>query len=283
MSKVTNNKQLILIDASFVTFYRFFATIRWYSFAHKEEYKEIMDNDGVNYNWMNNKIFIEKYEKMYMDAIIKAVKKRVFNNANIIFCLDTPKQKLWRSQLDSNYKGDRCDLTLKYNFKPTFAYTFETIIPNLVKDNMNSIMIEQMEADDIIASITMYLKETNPSQDIHIISGDEDFLQLGRINVKFYNLKAKIPVVLDEYDAKLMLKKKLLLGDKSDCIAGIFPKGSRIKKQELIESEDKLNEYLSKNPEAKKQYEFNQKMINFENIPKKYYNMAVKKYKEFNL
>jgi 5'-3' exonuclease len=275
MSKNTN-KPLILIDSSFVTFYRFFATIRWYSFAHKDEFKEIMENNGANYDWKTNKIFIEKYEKMYFDAIVKAVKKKVFNNANIIFCLDTPKQHLWRSQLDSNYKGDRYDLTLKYNFKPTFAYTFDTIIPNLVKDNIYSIMVDMMEADDIIACITMHLKETNPSQEIYIISGDEDFLQLGRPSVKFINLKSKQPIVLNEEQAKLALKTKLLMGDKSDCIAGIFPKGSRIKKKELIESDEKLNEYLSKNPDANKQYEFNQKMINFDNIPKKYYNSVIK-------
>jgi 5'-3' exonuclease len=273
-----NTKPLILVDSSFVTFYRFFATIRWFSFAYKEEYKEIMEKYKNEYDWMTNKVFIEKYEKMYMDALIKAVKKKVFNNADIIFCLDSPKETLWRSQIDCNYKGDRADLSLKHNFKPTFAYTFNTIIPNLVKDNSNmkKLRIDTIEADDIIAIICMHMKETNKDRPIYVVSGDEDFLQLGRDSIKFINFKSKQPIVLTEDEAMLALTKKLVMGDKSDCIASIFPKGSRVKKQEIIENKDKLKEYLDNNTEAKKQYDHNNKMINFENIPKKYYNMVVK-------
>ena len=39
----------------------------------------------------------------------------------------------------------------------------------------------QIEADDIIAIICMYYKELNNKQEIYIISGDKDFLQLGKI------------------------------------------------------------------------------------------------------
>ena len=41
-----------------------------------------------------------------------------------------------------------------------------------------------------------------------------------------------------------------------------------IKKKEILESDAKLNEYLESNPDAKKQYEFNKKMIDFRNIQK---------------
>jgi len=271
-------KPLILVDSSFVTFYRFFATIRWFSFAYKEEYKEIMEKYKNEYDWMTNKVFIEKYEKMYMDALIKAVKKKVFSNSDIIFCLDSPKETLWRSEIDCNYKGDRADLTLKYNFKPTFAYTFNTIIPNIIKEhtNMKKLRIDMMEADDIIAIICMHMKETDKDRPIYVISGDEDFRQLGRDSIKFINFKSKQPIVLTEDEAKLALNKKLVMGDKSDCITSIFPKGSRVKKQELIENQDKLKEYLDNNSDAKKQYDHNNNMINFEKIPKKYYNMVVK-------
>ena len=43
--------------------------------AHKEEFKEI--KDLKNYDWLNNKIFIEKYEKMYLDSIKKLVSAKV--------------------------------------------------------------------------------------------------------------------------------------------------------------------------------------------------------------
>ena len=56
-----NDKQediqpLILVDTSYTSFYRFFATIRWYSFAYPEEFKEFKAN--AKYDWKTNKIFI---------------------------------------------------------------------------------------------------------------------------------------------------------------------------------------------------------------------------------
>ena len=270
---------LILIDSSYTAFYRFFATIRWFSFAFPEEYKELKNN--TLYDWYENKVFLEKYEKMFLKSIVDLIKKKVFDNSTVVFCMDTPKEKLWRSTIDTNYKGNRIDMSLKNNFKPTFKYTFETMIPNFIKtnDNIHGIRINSMEADDLIASISIYLKDENKFDMIYIVSGDADFHQLGREDITFVNYKNKKPFKLTENEAMLSLKTKLIMGDKSDGILSIFPKGTRINKKELIENEEKLQEYLNNNMDVNEQYEFNKKMIDFNNIPKKYYNKAVK---EFN-
>ena len=269
-------KPYILVDTSYTSFYRFFATIRWYSFAFEEEFKELKKD--INYDWSKNKIFIEKYEKMYLESIIKLVTKKVFNNSIIIFCMDSPKAHLWRTELHCDYKGDRADLSLKYNFKTTFNYTYETMIPKLLATNESifNIRVDKIEGDDIIAIICMHLNKTNPDQPIYLVSGDEDFLQLGRPNITFVNYKIKKPFVLTEIQALESLNKKFILGDSSDCIKGIFPKGKRVNKKEIMESESKLLEFLDTNPSAKIQYEFNKKMIDFKNIPNVYYKKVVK-------
>lgn len=268
------NKPLILIDTSYTSFYRFFATIRWYSFAHPEEFKELKNDN--KYDWATNKIFIEKYEKMYLDSIIKLVKKKVFDNSFIIFCMDSPKENVWRSTIQSNYKGDRCDLSLKHNFKTTFNYTYDKMIPNIIKQysNINKLRIDKMEADDIIASICMY----NLNQTIYLVSGDDDFLQLGRPNIIFVNYKKKKPFTLTTDEAHKALMTKIIMGDPSDCIPSIIPKGKRVNKKELIESDSKLHELLDNNPDYKKQYLHNQAMINFNYIPKKYIDKIVRDY-----
>jgi hypothetical protein len=84
----------------------------------------------------------------------------------------------------------------------------------------------------------------------------------------FVNYKAKKAFKLTEEEAMKALRIKFILGDSSDCIPSIFPKGVRAKKKEILESDEKLEEYLNSNPEAKKQFEFNKKMIDFNNIPK---------------
>ena len=52
---------IILVDSSYTSFYRFFATKVWYGLAHKEEYKEIKEQGEQSYNWLTNEIFMEKY------------------------------------------------------------------------------------------------------------------------------------------------------------------------------------------------------------------------------
>lgn len=274
-----NIKPVILVDTSYTSFYRFFATIRWYSFSHPEEFAKIKSDN--NYDWLSNTIFIEKYEKMYLDSIIKLVKKKIFDNSYIIFCMDSPKEHLWRTQIQSDYKGDRADLSLKHNFKTVFNHTYATLIPNFIKakSSIYKLRVEKMEADDIIAIIAMYLEEKESNRPVYLVSGDEDFLQLGRDNLIFINYKVKKPVVLTKEQAKDALNNKLILGDTSDCIPSIFPKGKRIKKKEILESTEKLEDYLNVNPDAKKQYESNKKMIDFKNIPKMYINKVEKLYK----
>lgn len=271
-------KPIILVDTSYTSFYRFFATVRWYSFSHPEEFANFKSDN--KYDWSSNKIFMEKYEKMYLDSIIKLIKKKIFDNSTIIFCMDSPKDQLWRTQIQCDYKGDRVDLSLKHNFKPVFAYTYETMIPKFIKTNSSiyKLRVDKMEADDLIAIIAMHLGKKEPTRPVYLVSGDEDFLQLGRENLTFINYKAKKPIVLTKEQAALALREKIITGDTSDCIPSIFPKGKRIKKKDILESDIKLEEYLNLNKEAKDQYEINKKMIDFKNIPKTYVTKVEKLY-----
>jgi 5'-3' exonuclease len=280
---MSSNKPIILVDTSYTSFYRFFATIRWFSFAYPEEFKDLKSDN--KYDWSKNEIFIKKYEKMYLESIIKLVKKKIFTNSNIIFCMDTPKEKLWRMEIQENYKSGRCDLSLKHNFKTTFDYTYDFMIPKIIEQNKNihKLRMDEVEADDIIACISMYLNETNPIQQVYLVSGDEDFLQLGRDNVTFINYKKKKPFVLSKDDADKALLNKIINGDPSDCIPSIFPKGKRINKKEILESNIKLKEYLELNIEPRKQYEINKIMIDFNNIPKKYYNKIINLYNKLSI
>jgi 5'-3' exonuclease len=257
-------KNLILVDTSYTLFHRYFATLRWLSLAHSETYKEHINN--AEYNWQENEIFIEKYEKLYLFSIEKLIGKKIFKDSIIIFCMDTPKEQVWRTELKCDYKGDRFDMSKKTNFGPTFKYTYNKIIPDILKNkNMFKLRINKLEADDLIATICKHLENTNINT--YLVSGDEDFLQLGRKNLFFINFKTKKPKELTMEEAKLALHKKLLLGDKSDCIKSIFPKKFPVKtKKSLVEYIDQFNEFIKTNKEVHKKYIENTKLINFDSI-----------------
>lgn len=263
-------KNVILVDSSYTSFYRFFATKTWYSMAFKEEFKEIPDLK--TYNWLDNKEFIEKYEKMYLDSIKKLVSTKVYNDSIIIFARDPPQETIWRNDEACDYKAGRQDLTEKNNFKPVFKFTYQKLIPKWTKENDNMFEIKQdkIEADDIIALSCKYIKEKFKDKDIYIVSGDEDFLQLGDDNVYFANYRKKKVFQLTKDEANNALIKKIVEGDCSDNIPSIF-KGKRIpNKKSLLEDIDKLMDFINDNTDYKKKYDSNKKIIDFDFIPEKF-------------
>ena len=133
MSTKIDNNLILLIDTSFNSFFRFFATKRWYSLAHKEEYSKI--DNFEEYDWTENKEFIEKYEKLYLNFVKKIVSYHYPNKTDyiIIFVQDPPQQDIWRNKLINNYKGKRKNIVKECNIKPVFSFTYNKIIPNLEK------------------------------------------------------------------------------------------------------------------------------------------------------
>lgn len=264
-------QNIILVDTSYTTFHRFFATLRWFSFAKKEIYKEHKDDN--TYDWSKEPLFIEKYKKMYLDAIINVVSSNIYNNSIVIFCQDAPQETLWRNDLSTCYKGNRVDLSEKHNFRPTFEYTYNILVPTLVKHNkhIHAIKIANMEADDLIALATRYIRHKQPMNIVYIVSGDNDFLQLGYDNLYIADYKKDYMIHLTRTDAREALRIKIVTGDCSDNIPSIFPKDKSInnKRKKLIrENKDAMFQYLEENETARIQYEHNKKMISFRYIPK---------------
>ena len=276
---------IILVDTSYTTFHRFFATIRWFSFAHKDLFKEHKDDN--TFDWSTEPLFIEKYTKMYLESIINLVSKRIFNDSIIIFCKDAPSDTLWRHELTECYKGNRLDLSEKYNFKPTFKYTFDTLIPKLIKENKNiySLLIPRMEADDLIALATKFIKYKKTTKTTYIISGDNDFLQLGHSKLYIADYKKDHLIHLTKEEAKEALRQKIVSGDCSDNIPSIFKDQKINNKVKKLVKEDKseMKKFLAENKMAYAQYQQNKKIISFKYIPKEFRKQVYKKIKKIIL
>jgi 5'-3' exonuclease len=199
---------------------------------------------------------------------------KVFKDSILIFAIDTPQNTIWRNNEICNYKGKRQDMTEKHNFKSVFKYTYNELIPKWINKNKNmfEIKIDEIEADDIIGLTTIYVKENFPNKNIYIVSGDEDFLQLGGVNVYFAQYKKKKTFQLTEEESYDALIKKIVNGDCSDNISSIF-KGNIIKnKKELLTDINKLMTFLDNNNDIKNKFLLNQKIIDFNFIPIKYKN-----------
>ena len=111
--------------------------------------------------------------------------------------MDSQNTTLWRHDIGECYKGKRQDLSEKRNFKPTFQYTYNELIPNLTKLRITSrqfifmLQVPRMEADDLIALASRYIRYKKPNYIQYIVSGDNDFLQLGYKNLYIADYKKK--------------------------------------------------------------------------------------------
>ena len=64
----------LLIDTSYAVFYRYYATHRWYHFAHPDDKFE---ND---YEWFENELFKNMFVRKFTDSYSKILKKWKKNN-----------------------------------------------------------------------------------------------------------------------------------------------------------------------------------------------------------
>ena len=195
--------------------------------------------------------------------------------------MDCPQSKIWRNKHKKDYKGGRVDLSEKANFKPTFEYTYSTLIPSLVNNNNHifSMKRPKIEGDDIIALCTKYIRIKHPKLKVYLVSGDQDFYQLGYPNLYFCDYK-KEHLNLTRKEAKQKLEEKIIMGDKSDNICSIFPKNIKIpknRKETIKINKIELKKYLKEFPEVNKIYKLNKILINFNNIPKEYHKKVYKK------
>ena len=82
-----------------------------------------------------------------------------------------------------------------------------------------------------------------------------------------------------DYDAETYLKIKIILGDKSDNIPAIIKKCGIKTAEKLALNPDELNKIFNKDPDAKKNFERNQRLIDFNYIDEKLKKEYLQKFK----
>ena len=225
---------------------------------------EPLSEDLVRHMVLNSlRAHNKKFRKEYGEMIIACDSKNV-----------------WRREFFPNYKAGR-----KANREKS-DHDWDSIfqILHMIKDEIKTFLpykvieVETCEADDIIATLIKRVKRVvGPAHEkkVLILSGDKDFIQLHKENIKQYN------PVLNKYVGKgenpaVYLIEHILKGDRSDGIPNIlsddnvFIEGRRQKPL----SKKKLNNWVNDvffythfTEEESKNYDRNRKLIDLSNIP----------------
>lgn len=269
-----NDPYFILIDMSYMIFYRYHALCRWWKLAKPD----ISLPDNIE----DCEEFVEKFKYIFSkmkETIIKklCLQKKVYK---FICAKDCPRNSIWRNAIYSNYKCNRVknDIHIIGKF---FQMIYK---PGLLESIGFEQLLEMnyLEGDDIIAIVKRFLREKySLNVNIIIIANDYDYLQLIDEKTHLINLAFKII----SYDIKIYknakenLLIKILTGDKSDSIPPVFNKLTKKRLKEYIENNDTLQNDLKKY-DLVEQFNLNSKLIDFTNIPDELVISFIDKYKE---
>ena len=162
---------------------------------------------------------------------------RMVNPTRVVMVFDGKGGSLRRKKLYPNYKEQRAmksRLNRVVGFEDivdeqqSMKWQISRVYQYLQQLPISTIMIDHIEADDVIAYLSSYFQEK-----VCILSNDRDFLQLVSDKVNVY-----VPTKKKMYNPQNLLEEygiwsenfaifKALLGDKSDNIAGIKGMGDK--------------------------------------------------------
>jgi 5'-3' exonuclease len=249
----------LLLDTSYVIFYRYYALLQWWKMAKKDE--ELGDP-------YQNIEFVEKFEKTFLDTINIIKKKLKIHKEEVcvIAAKDCPRTEIWRNKVFPEYKANRTQDD-KFMGGPFFKKVYNENL--LQKSGVNYIFkYPELEADDIVAIIKKYIHEKDNDAMVYIITNDQDYLQLFDEKTLIYNLKFKLlnSSKKSYKNPEIDLFSKIILGDKSDNIPSLFTKCGPKTLEKYINNPNLFESDLDKY-NLKEKYLFNKKIIDFTEIP----------------
>ncbi len=253
----------IFIDGSYYCFHRYFSLLNWWKNAYPE--------NPLTDPYQNEK-FVEKFKKTFVENIY-SLKKNLKIDKNIepilIVGKDCKRENIWRNQFFDKYKADR-DTKAEDGFMggPFFKMVYEEKL--FIESGVRSVLKHpKLEADDCIALSIKYLTKKYPDINIYVITSDKDYLQIASENVKIFNLAFKniAEQKSSHGDSLKDLFCKIVSGDPSDSIPAVFKKCGPKTALKYFNDPDLFNKKLNEDPEAKKIYERNKKIIDFNEIP----------------
>ena len=204
----------------------------------------------------------------------------------LVLCYDD--KHCWRKDYFPYYKQNRKKARSESSLDWNQLFDILTKIQNELEENFpyKVLKINGAEADDIIAILSNKISSTpNLYEEILIISGDKDFIQLHQSdNVKQYSPTLK-KFVVDENPEQYKFEH-IIRGDKGDGVPNVLSQDTvfvedlrqrPITKKKLTE----WKENCIREGEIKRNYQRNKTLIDFDSIPNELgeliYNMWVDK------
>jgi 5'-3' exonuclease len=247
----------LIIDGSYYNFFRYYAIMQWWGLAKKDQ--ELGKP-------IENKDFVDKFRSTFVDKMHEIRKKLDLKDAILVIAKDCPRKEIWRQDLFNTYKESR-DKDDTFEGGPLFKMAYD----GLFTDAGASAVIShpRLEADDCAALFTREVLERYADAEVTIITSDMDYLQLAGPRTKLINLKYQDLTQSKNATGNPECDKfvKIVTGDKSDDIPGVFSKCGPKTALKMFEDRTLFESKLASEPGAAERYKLNCTLVDFDNIP----------------
>lgn len=171
--------------------------------------------------------------QIFLNMIHSYFKKN--KGRTFIFVWDGKGGSKWRKEVYPKYKSNR-DHSQEEHY-PIFIDSMADEKKLLEKYPVIQIKDIEVEADDLIYNLC----EIFADDDVKVISGDSDFIQLPQKfnKTKVWNPRTKKNFKIPEYD---YVTYKSIVGDNSDCIDGLYLYGPKKAEKTIANNFEKLTE-----------------------------------------
>jgi hypothetical protein len=222
----------------------------------------------------------EPDESMVRHMILNSVRmyRTMFSEKYGEVILTYDSKHYWRRDFYPEYKAGR--RKGRENDSKDWNAIFEVLnkIKAEIRDNLPYKVLEVYgaEADDIIATLCKFTqteKDRSKNENIMIVSGDKDFIQLQ----KYVNVKQYSPILkkyVNGYNPETYIKEHILKGDTSDGVPNVlspdntFTDGLRQRPLGKKKIETWLDIDINDlQDEVKRNYQRNEKLIDLSKIP----------------
>tara|TARA_Y100000816_G_scaffold286092_1_gene266688 strand:+ start:5442 stop:6752 length:1311 start_codon:yes stop_codon:yes gene_type:complete len=240
--RIDFEKNICIIDLSYLTFTRFFGIRIWYINAYeKKDYP-------ADYDWCKDKLFMEKFEKLFFKKLFIYCSKNNIPETNIIFTTDCSSEYNWRLSLNTKYKETRKEShkNNKFHNFEIFSFVKKVLVKPFQDKNGNLVFSHKnLEADDLVHLSIKYLREKKDYKNkIIILANDRDYVQICNDTVQLVDFKnkeiSKDILAKENISGKDYLLIKVLSGDTSDNIASCYINKSFLSKAGVNTKKDYL-------------------------------------------
>jgi len=240
--RIDFEKNICIIDLSYLTFTRFFGIRIWYINAYeKKDYP-------ADYDWCKDKLFMEKFEKLFFKKLFIYCSKNNIPETNIIFTTDCSSEYNWRLSLNTKYKETRKEShkNNKFHNFEIFSFVKKVLVKPHQDKNGNLVLSHKnLEADDLVHLTIKYLYEKKDYKNkIIILANDRDYVQICNDTVQLVDFKnkeiSKDILTKENISGKDYLLIKVLSGDTSDNIASCYINKSFLSKAGVNTKKDYL-------------------------------------------